>query len=72
MSGEAQIQLSLNITKSLGGNLNYRSYPTTFNADVSGAIGPTPGAILVATAGTDVDLSQITTYPGLCRITNQD
>jgi hypothetical protein len=72
MSNEAQIQASLTITKTVGGNLQYRSYPTLFNADVTGAMGPTPGAIEVLTAGTDVDLSQIQTYPGFCRITNQD
>src|ERR1017187_871711 len=72
MSNEAQIQLSLNITKSVGGNLNYRSYPTMFNADVNGAMGPTPGAIEVTTAGVDINFSQIATYPGLCLITNQD
>jgi len=72
MSGEAQIQVSMQITKDdTDGILNYRSYPTQFTADVSGALGPTPGAFVVSITGTDVDLSQLT-VPGLCKITNQD
>jgi hypothetical protein len=72
MSGEAKIQISLQITKSdYVGNVNYRSYPTQFDADVDGALGPTPGAFMVSVYGTDADLGQLTT-PGLCRISNQD
>lgn len=71
MSGEAKIQLSLQITKDDdAGIVNYRSYPTTFDADVDGALGPTPGAIVVSIYGTDVDLSQLT-VPGLCRLSNE-
>lgn len=51
--------------------LNYQSQPTTFTVDVSGTKGPSPGAIQVTIAGTDVDFSQLTT-PGLCRIMNLD
>lgn len=68
MSDEATIQASLQI---LTTNLKYRSYPTTFTADVSGEKGPVPGAISAAVLGTSVDLSQLT-LPGLCRITNLD
>lgn len=72
MSGEAQMQVSLQITKDdTAGILNYRSYPTQFTADVSGALGPTPGAFIASITGTDVDLTQLT-VPGLCKITNQD
>jgi len=72
MSGEAKIQISLNIDKiDATGNLSYRSYPLTFNADVDGALGPTPGAFIASIYGTDVDLSQLT-VPGLCRLSNQD
>ena len=72
MSGEASLQVSLQITKDDdAGVVNHRSYPTQFNADVSGAMGPTPGAFLATVYGTDVDLSELT-QPGLCRISNQD
>ena len=66
MADEAQIRSSLQIAKD---SLEYRGQPTVFNADVSGTKGPTPGAITVSAAGTDVDLSALTT-PGLCRIQN--
>lgn len=66
MANEAEIRSSLQIAKD---NLEYRGQPTVFNANVTGTKGPTPGAITVSTAGTDVDLSGLTT-PGLCRIQN--
>lgn len=66
MANEAEIRSSLQISKD---NLEYRGQPTVFNADVTGTKGPTPGAITVSTAGTDVDLTALTT-PGLCRIQN--
>lgn len=71
MANEATIRNSLQIVK---GELNYQSKPTSFLADVSmasGVKGPTPGNILAALAGTDVDLSALGT-PGLCRIQNLD
>lgn len=68
MADEATIRSSLQIVK---GDLNYQSQPTTFQADVSTAKGPTPGAVLATTAGTDVDLSALTT-PGLARFQNLD
>lgn len=68
MSNEAQISSSLRILK---GNLQYQSIPTSFRADVTGTKGPTPGSIAVSTAGTDVDLSELST-PGLCRLRNLD
>jgi hypothetical protein len=72
MSGEAQLQISLQISKTDDlGIVNYRSYPTQFSADVDGALGPTPGAFLVSLYGTDVDLAELT-VPGLCRVSNQD
>lgn len=72
MSNEAVIQSGLQVTK---GSQNYRAQPTSFTADIAGNAGPTPGAILVATSRTDVDLTQITSngyLPGLCRIQNLD
>lgn len=68
MSDEAQIRSSLQINK---GNLRYSSQPTAFRADVSGTNGPTPGAIAVATTGTNVSFAALTT-PGLCRLMNLD
>lgn len=69
MANEAQVRASLQIKK---GNLDYRSNPTVFNADVTGTDGPTPGTITCAVApGTDVSLSELST-PGLCVIQNLD
>ena len=69
MADEASIQVSLQIQGS--GNLQYRSYPNQFNADVSGNKGPSPGAFQASVDGTDVDLSELN-QPALCRITNLD
>lgn len=68
MSNEASVQSGLTIRK---GNLDYQSRPTTFRADVSAVGGPTPGMLLVTTAGVNVDLSQLSS-PGLYRIQNLD
>lgn len=73
MANEATIQTTLIIRKATGHitQIDYLSRPQTFNVDVTGTKGPSPGAITVSTSGTDLDLSQLTT-PGLCRISNQD
>lgn len=68
MADEATINSGLQI---FTGNLQYQSRPTAFKADVTGAFGPTPGAITVTTTGTDVDLSKLTS-PGLCWVQNTD
>lgn len=68
MTNEASIQSNLRLSV---GSLNYQSRPTQFYADVSAAKGPTPGNVLCALTGTNVDLSELTT-PGLCRIMNLD
>lgn len=69
MANEAAIKSSLSITK---GNLQYQSRPGSFNADVTGAKGPTPGAVAIATSpGTDISFSELTT-PGFVRIQNLD
>lgn len=72
MAGEATVRTSLQIRKASGSVvlLNYQSQPSAFLADVNGTKGPTPGAVTVDNAGTDVDLSELTT-PGFCRISNQ-
>lgn len=66
MASEATVVSSLQLTK---GNLVYQSQPTSFQADVSGTGGPTPGMLSVPTTGVNVDLSQLS-RPGLCRIAN--
>lgn len=75
MANEARIQSGLQIQKrNTAGDvivLDYMARPAGFTATVTGTKGPTPGAITCTTAGTDVDLSELTT-PGLCRIMNQD
>lgn len=68
MANEARIQVSLQITK---GNLNFRSYPTAFMADIENGFGPSPGAITVTPEGVDVDLS-VFTEPGWALLINLD
>jgi hypothetical protein len=69
MTQEFQLRVSLQCKK---GNLTYQSQPTAFTADMVGvARGPSPGAVNVAVAGTDVTFTQLT-RPALCRITNLD
>jgi hypothetical protein len=68
MANEATVQSSMRIAK---GEIDYSSRPTSFQADVSGAKGPVPGAFSAAITGTNLDLSQLTT-PALCRIQNLD
>ena len=68
MADEATIRVSMSI---LNGNLNYRSYPTDFQADVTGKKGPVPGAITAAVLGTSVSFAELTT-PAWCRIANLD
>lgn len=67
MADEAQFHSSFTVKKD---NVDFRSYPTSFNVDVTGdAKGPTPGAVTATVAGVDVSLSELTT-PGVCRIRN--
>lgn len=68
MANEATVTCSLQIRK---GAIEYQSRPTSFQTDVDATFGPTPGAMAVATTGTDVDLSRLT-VPGLCKIANLD
>lgn len=69
MSNEIRVVSSLQIRK---GNLNYQGQPTSFNANMAGLKGPTPGSITAGLAGTDVDLTEIQVPGGLCRIQNVD
>ena len=68
MANEARVNCSLQIRT---GNLTYTSQPTGFQADVAGVKGPSPGAVTVSTAGTDIDLSELPT-PGLATLQNLD
>lgn len=70
MANEATIRTRLEVKVA---NLDYRSTPVQFEADVQSAKpkGPTPGNVLIPVDGTDIDLSELDT-PGLCRIMNVD
>lgn len=68
MANEATVHSSLLIKKT---NVDYQGRPSSFTALVTGAKGPTPGAVSVSTAGTDIDFSELT-QPALCRFQNLD
>jgi len=70
MANEISFRSSVNIKK---GKLDYRSSPTSFNADIVASVikGPTPGAISIPIGGVAVDLSQLGT-PGVAWFHNQD
>jgi hypothetical protein len=69
MANEIRVQVSLQISQ---GNNSYQSKPTSFQANMAGIIGPTPGAITVSKVGTIVNLSQIVVPGGVCLIQNLD
>lgn len=68
MANEASIRVSMNIKK---GNLDYRSSPSLFRADISSSGGPTPGKITVPVTGVSITFPQLTT-PGLAWVQNMD
>ena len=68
MANEITVRSSLQVKN---GNLDYRPNSVQFQADQTGAIGPTPGALTVSTAGSPITLSEITT-PGMTKIRNID
>lgn len=72
MANEARVSAGLTIRKTSGTVtlLDYRRSPT-FNADVTGSKGPTPGALTIPTGGKVVSLEELST-PGLCLVTNND
>lgn len=74
MANEATVHSNLTIFKQSGTItvLDYQGRPTAFTATVSGKVGPTPGAFTVGRTGTDVDLSELTSPGGLCKMTNRD
>jgi hypothetical protein len=71
MANEATITSQLQIQKrTTAGNLTFLGFgPGSFSADVTGTLGPTPGAVLVTTAGRDIYFTELTT-PGFCVIAN--
>lgn len=73
MANEASINSGFSIIKKSGSitQINHTTQPSSFRATVTGAKGPTPGAIDVTTSGIEVDLTELTT-PGFCRLMNQD
>jgi hypothetical protein len=70
MSDEATIHCSLQITKD---SLEYRSYPSAFQADVATAKGPSPGAFTASYTGTgtQVSFTNLST-PALAIVRNLD
>ncbi len=69
MANEITVRSTLEITKAP--NLQFINRPGFFQADMAGTLGPTPGALLVSTGGTNILLTQIT-IPGMCVFTNLD
>lgn len=65
MAGEVTIVVNMVVRK---GNLS-RNHSAGYSADMAGTKGPSPGAVTVGIAGTDIDFSQIT-RPSLCWLTN--
>lgn len=68
MSNELTVTAAIKVSN---GNLSYSSLPTQCQANQSVANGPSPGAVSVATGGTDIGLSQLTT-PAWARVINLD
>lgn len=68
MTNEATIRASLAVIQ---GNVNFRSNPQSFTADVTGSAGPGPGLVSATAAGVDIDLSAFTT-PAFCVLRNLD
>jgi len=55
---DVTVRASLIVKKN---SLDYSSRPTSFTASLTGELGPTPGAFLAVTGGTNADLSELTT-----------
>lgn len=73
MSNEVRVNAGLQIRKMDSDRstilLQYLNQPSGFQADMTGAKGPSPGAIVCTTTGTQVDFSQLT-RPTFCQITH--
>lgn len=70
MTNEVRINTSMNIRASTG-PLQYQNEPSSFQANMSGAQGPSPGSVIATPNGTVVTFPGLTS-PRLCRIMNQD
>lgn len=68
MANEISVQSSLRVTAD---NVQWNGRPVSFQADMTGRIGPTPGSVIVPTAGVEISLAQLT-QPGMVQFTNQD
>jgi hypothetical protein len=75
-SAQLSIRSSLQIQPVAGGSppqpFQFRSFPTSFFANMYGSAGPTPGMIRVTNTGTIVNLTQLNTFGGMCEIINTD
>jgi hypothetical protein len=70
---EATVRTSLQINNTMsGGEIQYYSRPTSFQAAVDGNNGPTPGVQLAALDHTAVNFAELTSYGGFCRMQNLD
>jgi hypothetical protein len=70
MAAEIQVRVSLSINK---GNISYGpTRPNAFAADFLGNSGPTPGMVVIATSITVINLANLATMGGWCRIENYD
>src|SRR5262245_7127288 len=78
MAGEVNVQAALSVRKSTDSGIpliDYQGRPGTFRGDMDGSIGPTPGALVVTTAGVDISLSVISGAgldPGYGFVANYD
>jgi len=70
MTNEAKINSSFVIVQP-GGLGTYRSNVPSFSANVVGSEGPSPGGVLITTAGISVSFTPLTT-PALCELINYD
>lgn len=74
MADEAVVSLTLRINKrSADGTINQINYnkDESYQLDVTGIKGPTPGALTIPTGGKIISFAELVT-PGLCLIKNMD
>lgn len=65
---DVSYRASLDVRK---GNLRYRHPKSSFQADMDGSLGPTPGALIISVDGTDIDLGELA-VPGFVVFDNFD
>lgn len=73
MANEARVNMTLTIRKTSGSiiQIDWRSSPGAYTADVAGTKGPTPGALTIPVGGEAVSFDELDT-PGLCFLMNND